>query len=231
MRLDKYLSHAGYGTRMQVQKIIKKGTVIVDGALCMNPGLEITSQVVQVEGQVATYEEFYYLMMNKPTGVLSASKDTRQPTVLDIIGDEIPVAVHVVGRLDKDSTGLLLLTNDGQLSHQLLSPKNKKPKVYLVTIDQPITTEEIKTLEAGIMLDEKKTLPCIILPTEECVYTVTLFEGRFHQIKRMFHHVKRNVLSLHRIQIASLYLDQTLPLGSYRPLTEQEIYELRSNFK
>lgn len=228
MRLDKYLAHAGYGTRSEVKKRIKQGTVMVDGALCMDPGVDIKSKQVQVNGQVVVYEEFYYLMMNKPAGVLSASKDAMQPTVLDLIGNEIPVAVHVVGRLDKDSTGLLLLTNDGALAHKLLSPKNKHPKVYLVTLDQPLSIEQIQILEQGILLDGKMTLPCLITMKEESTYYVTIYEGRFHQIKRMFHFVGHTVIMLHRIQIGMLKLDMLLETGDYRALKDEEVSSLKN---
>lgn len=227
MRLDKYLAHAGYGTRSEVKKIIKKGTVMVDGALCIDPGIEIKAQEVNVDGQVVHYEEFYYLMMNKPAGVLSASKDARQPTVLDLIGDEIPVAVHVVGRLDKDSTGLLLLTNDGALAHQLLSPKKKQPKVYYVKLDSKLDDDQVKLLEQGIILDNKRTLPCQIRSISQLEYEITLFEGRYHQIKRMMRFVDRHVLFLHRVQIGKVKLDRQLKEGKYRRLYDEELTLLK----
>lgn len=222
MRLDKYLAHAGYGSRMQVKKIIKKGIVTIDDVLCMDPSVEITTQKVYVNEEAVHYEEFYYVMMNKPFGVLSASKDKKQTTVNDLLNDEIPLQVHVVGRLDKDSTGLLLLTNDGYLAHQLLSPKNKRPKVYLVTTDNRLTKEQIHTLEHGILLDGAMTLPCEIDYVENTTYKITLYEGRFHQIKRMIKYVGLNVQRLHRVQIATLQLDRDLKPGDYRFLTKSE---------
>ncbi len=222
MRLDKYLAHAGYGSRMQVKKIIKKGIVTIDDVLCMDPSVEITTQKVYVNEEAVHYEEFYYVMMNKPFGVLSASKDKKQTTVNDLLNDEIPLQVHVVGRLDKDSTGLLLLTNDGYLAHQLLSPKNKRPKVYLVTTDNRLTKEQIHTLEHGILLDGAMTLPCEIAYVEDTTYKITLYEGRFHQIKRMIKYLGLSVQRLHRVQIATLQLDRDLKPGDYRFLTKSE---------
>jgi 16S rRNA pseudouridine516 synthase len=223
MRLDKYLAHTGYGSRTDVKKLIKKGIVFVDDALCTDPGFEITQHRVTLEGQPVKYQAFYYFMMNKPKGVLSASKDTRQPTVLDLMKDAAPVAVHVVGRLDKDTTGLLLLTNDGQLAHTIISPKTKVAKHYHVTINEPLTEEEITRLEQGIVLDGQPTLPCQIHSVHETTYEMVLMEGRFHQIKRMMHHVKKEVLQLHRFKIGALLLDPNLNEGEYRELRDVEL--------
>jgi len=223
MRLDKYLAHAGYGTRSDVKKMIKKGIVYVDDALCKDASFNIETHVVTVEGHVVQYQAFYYFMMNKPKGVLSASIDTRQPTVLDLMHGASPVAVHVVGRLDKDTTGLLLLTNDGHFAHKIISPKTKVAKHYRVTTSERLTEEDIAILETGIVLDGKPTLPCKIHYLQGATYEMMLMEGRFHQIKRMLHHVNKEVVELHRFKIGDLLLDPDLQTGEYRRLLDSEL--------
>ena len=228
MRLDKYLSHCGLGTRSQTRSLIQRGVVEVNGEVCRQIGQHINDEEVRVFGEPLVYEPYLYYMMNKPQGVLSAAKDKKQPTVIDLLAGDNPLPVHVVGRLDKDTTGLLLLTNNGALAHKIMSPKTKLPKVYDMNVAHPLSLTDIQTLEAGILLDEKKTLPCSITHLNGTLYTITLMEGRFHQIKRMMHHVGNEVLTLHRTQIGPLVLDTSLALGAFRRLTEQELFGLLS---
>ena len=228
MRLDKYLSHCGLGTRSQTRSLIQRGVVEVNGEVCRQIGQHINDEEVRVFGEPLVYEPYLYYMMNKPQGVLSAANDKKQPTVMDLLQGDNPIPVHVVGRLDKDTTGLLLLTNNGALAHKIMSPKTKLPKVYDMTLAHPLSLTDIQTLENGILLDEKRTLPCSITHLHGTVYTITLMEGRFHQIKRMMHHVGNEVLTLHRTQIGPLVLDPSLALGAFRRLTEQELFGLLS---
>lgn len=223
MRLDKYLSHCGVGTRSETRELIKLGVVEVDGVVCKQLGRHIQNETVTLYGEPLAYEPFLYYMMHKPKGVLSASKDKKQLTVIDLLNGENPLPVHVVGRLDKDTTGLLLLTNNGALAHKIISPKTKLPKVYEMTLDQPLSNEEIQTLETGILLDGKMTLPCEIKLIQGLTYNITLMEGRFHQIKKMMQHVNNEVIELHRHSIGSLTLDPSLTPGQFRPLTKEEV--------
>ena len=228
MRLDKYLAHAGYGSRMQVKKIIKKGIVTVDDVLCIDPGFAIHDEVVRIDGQVVQYEATVYLMMHKPSGVISASSDFRSKTVFDLFDSSSMKNLQIVGRLDKDSTGLLLLTNDGDLTHQIISPKSKIAKHYIVRTNRSLTIEEISLLEGGIVIDNKPTLPATIRPLGPSLYEFILHEGRFHQVKRMVEYVKATVDSLHRTQIGPLFLDEQLQPGQVRPLTSVEIMALKN---
>ena len=228
MRLDKYLAHAGHGSRNHVKKIIKKGIVTVDGALCIDPGFSIYDEVVRIDGQIVQYEATVYLIMNKPTGVISASSDFRSKTVFDLFDSSSMKHLQIVGRLDKDSTGLLLLTNDGDLTHQIISPKSNIAKHYIVRTNRSLSIEEISLLEQGIMMDNKPTLPAKIRALEPCVYEFILHEGRFHQVKRMVEYVKATVISLHRTQIGPLFLDERLQPGHVRPLTSDEIMALKN---
>jgi len=223
MRLDKYLSHCGLGTRTETRNLIKQGVVEVDGLVCKQLGRHINDEQVTVYGEPLAYEPFLYYMVHKPAGVLSASKDPKQPTVVDLLQGDNPLPVHVVGRLDKDTTGLILLTNNGALAHKIISPKSKLPKVYEMTLDHPLTDEEIHSLEAGILLEGKKTLPCTISHIKELTYHITLMEGRFHQIKRMMASVNREVVELHRTTLGPLTLETSLVEGVYRALTKEEV--------
>jgi len=226
MRLDKYLSHCGHGTRNETRQLIRQGVVEVDGDVCKQAARHINQEVVTLYGEPLTYEPFLYYMMHKPQGVLSASKDATQPTAIDLLQGANPLPVHVVGRLDKDSTGLLLLTNNGALAHRIISPKTKYPKHYLVTVDAPLSSESIHSLTTGILLDGTMTLPCTIHHIQDNTYEMILVEGRFHQIKKMMHAVHHEVLSLHRTQIGPIHLDAQLPPGTFRPLTKEEVQSL-----
>ena len=230
MRLDKYLCETGFGTRSQVKDLLKKGQVMVNGEVVKKPELKINETTDQIlcQGKKASYQKNIYLMLHKPAGVVSATEDNRKKTVLDLVRPEDRKnGLFPVGRLDKDTEGLLLLTDDGELAHRLLSPKKHVDKTYYAKIDGQVTKEHIEQFREGLDIgDEKKTLPAVLTillsgPVSEI--EITIHEGRFHQIKRMFEAVGCKVTYLKRLSMGSLVLDETLPLGEYRSLTEAEL--------
>ena len=230
MRLDKYLCETGFGTRSQVKDLLKKGQVMVNGEVVKKPELKINETTDQIlcQGKKASYQKNIYLMLHKPTGVVSATEDNREKTVLDLVRPEDRKnGLFPVGRLDKDTEGLLLLTDDGELAHRLLSPKKHVDKTYYAKIDGQVTKEHIEQFREGLDIgDEKKTLPAvltILLSGQVSEIEVTIHEGRFHQIKRMFEAVGCKVTYLKRLSMGSLVLDETLPPEEYRPLTEAEL--------
>ena len=230
MRLDKYLCETGFGTRSQVKDLLKKGQVMVNGEVVKKPELKINETTDQIlcQGKKASYQKNIYLMLHKPAGVVSATEDNREKTVLDLVRPEDwKNGLFPVGRLDKDTEGLLLLTDDGELAHRLLSPKKHVDKTYYAKIDGQVTEEHVKQFREGLDIgDEKKTLPAVLTillsgPVSEI--EVTIHEGRFHQIKRMFEAVGCKVTYLKRLSMGSLVLEETLPPEEYRPLTEAEL--------
>lgn len=230
MRLDKYLCETGFGTRSQVKDLLKKGQVMVNSEVVKKPELKINETTDQIlcQGKKASYQKNIYLMLHKPAGVVSATEDNREKTVLDLVRPEDRKnGLFPVGRLDKDTEGLLLLTDDGELAHRLLSPKKHVDKTYYAKIDGQVTEEHVKQFREGLDIgDEKKTLPAVLTillsgPVSEI--EVTIHEGRFHQIKRMFEAVGCKVTYLKRLSMGSLVLDETLPPEEYRPLTEAEL--------
>ncbi len=230
MRLDKYLCETGFGTRSQVKELLKKGQVMVNGEVVKKPELKINETTDQIlcQGKKASYQKNIYLMLHKPAGVVSATEDNREKTVLDLVRPEDRKnGLFPVGRLDKDTEGLLLLTDDGELAHRLLSPKKHVDKTYYAKIDGQVTEEHVKQFREGLDIgDEKKTLPAvltILLSSPVSEIEVTIHEGRFHQIKRMFEAVGCKVTYLKRLSMGSLVLDETLPPEEYRPLTEAEL--------
>ena len=236
MRLDKLLAHTGFGTRKEVKKIIKDGYIEVNGEIQKNVGLKVDPEIddIRVGGERIYYEEFVYFMLNKPAGVLSATEDYMHETVIDLLEPADSVQdPHPVGRLDMDTEGLLILTNDGQLTHQLTSPKKQVDKEYYALIEGIVTEEDIKTFNEGIVLieedEEYTTMPATLEivsvdeDANESEINVTIQEGKFHQVKRMFHAVGKEVLYLKRVRMNELKLDESLPLGEYRRLTEEEL--------
>lgn len=230
MRLDKCLCETGFGTRSQVKDLLKKGQVMVNGEVVKKPELKINETTDQIlcQGKKASYQKNIYLMLHKPAGVVSATEDSREKTVLDLVRPEDRKnGLFPVGRLDKDTEGLLLLTDDGELAHRLLSPKKHVDKTYYAKIDGQVTEEHVKQFREGLDIgDEKKTLPAVLTillsgPVSEI--EITIHEGRFHQIKRMFEAVGCKVTYLKRLSMGSLVLDETLPPEEYRPLTEAEL--------
>ena len=275
MRLDKYLADMGRGTRSELKKIIRKGRVTVDGLIIKDPAFSVTPQSeVTLDGAAIRYEAMVYIMLNKPAGVVSATKDPRERTVLDLLGGSDGTAawdrsadsdeaaaparpdgfglrrdLFPVGRLDKDTEGLLLLTNDGELAHRLLSPKRHVDKTYLAVLDREIGEHEIRLFAEGLIIDDEEpftALPAALRPLDKAEtqfyddvsipsdvpggarVLVTIQEGKYHQVKRMFAVTGRQVLYLKRLSMGPLQLDKSLKSGEWRPLTEGEIRALET---
>lgn len=239
MRLDKLLSHSGYGSRKEVRKTIKSGAVRINADIVKNVDLQVKPEQdhVEVNGNRVQYKMHHYYMMNKPQGVITATEDVHQQTVLDLmLADDLLVPLFPVGRLDKDTQGLLLLTNDGQLAHRLLSPKKKVPKTYEARIAGRVVEDDIRAFRDGMLIDEDwRTLPAKLeliqtihseQEMESSEVRVTITEGKFHQIKRMFAHRGKSVTYLKRISMGDLQLDSGLAPGNYRQLHAQEIEQL-----
>ena len=238
LRIDKMLSTIGFGSRKEVKKLLKSGAVKIENVIVKDSSMHVdpTNEIVTVHGDAVEYKEFIYLMLNKPPGVISATEDSTQKTVIDLLEmDDAIYEPFPVGRLDKDTEGLLLLTNDGQLSHQLLSPKKHVPKTYFAVIEGIVTKEDVDEFKQGVILDDGyKTLPADLTILKEGISSdieVTITEGKFHQVKRMFEAVGKRVVYLQRIQMGPLALDEALELGEYRELTEEEIELLRNTNK
>ena len=229
-RIDKVLSNLGYGSRSELKKICKNGLVKVNGKVINNPGVQVDVEHDEIifDGEKVTYKEFIYLMLNKPDGYISATFDKRDPIVLDLIDKEdLVFEPFPVGRLDKDTEGLLVLTNDGQLAHRVLSPKKHVPKTYYAKIEGVVTEDDIKAFAKGVTLDDGyETMPAelVILKSDEISeIELTIHEGKFHQVKRMFESVDKKVIYLKRLSMGKLQLDKNLALGEYRELTDEEI--------
>ncbi len=233
MRLDRFLAECGFGSRSDVKKLIKSGAVKVDTADKLRPETVIDPQTakVWVNGKAAVYRKFIYLMLNKPAGYVSATWDKKLPTVIDLLPEEYRhFEPSPVGRLDIDTEGLLLLTNDGELNHKLLSPKYHVPKTYLAQLEQAPDASDIDAFERGIDLGDFVTLPAkldILSVTPPYTAEVTICEGKFHQVKRMFEARNNKVTYLKRIKMKDLCLDKDLDIGEIRELTTQEIDALK----
>ncbi|MBM6628400.1 MULTISPECIES: pseudouridine synthase [Mammaliicoccus] len=227
MRLDKFLANSGIGTRKEVKKFLKKNLVKVNDVIAKKPEMHINPEedIITFDDIPIEYEPVVYLMMNKPAGYVSATEDDEHETVIDIVPEYMHLDLFPVGRLDKDTEGLLLLTNDGKFSHQLMSPKHRVPKRYYAEVDGHINEDAIKKFEKGIDLGDFTSSPSeleIIESGESSKAIVTIYEGKFHQVKRMFHSIDCEVTYLKRLQIASLELDEQLELGEYRHLMEED---------
>lgn len=230
LRVDKVLSNLGYGSRAELKVYCKKGLVKVNDKVISNPGTQVDTDIDKIEfnNEVVRYREFVYIMMNKPDGYLSATFDKRDPIVLDLIDSSyLTFEPFPVGRLDKDTEGLLVLTNDGQLAHRVLSPKKHVPKTYYAKIEGIVTEEDVKAFEKGVTLDDGyETMPSqleILESGEMSEIELTIHEGKFHQVKRMFESVGKKVVYLKRLSMGKLILDETLDLGEYRELTDEEV--------
>ena len=228
IRLDSYIQKSLDISRKDAKALIKSKQISVNGSICLKDDIKINEAVDIVfwGEKKLIYEQFVYYMLNKPQGVISATQDNFQKTVVDLI--DTKKEIFPIGRLDIDTTGLLILTNDGELSHELLSPNHHVDKVYNVELDGEIDSEKVKLLEAGIPLDGKitKEAKIEILNKNRC--NITIHEGKFHQVKRMFKYVGLNVISLKRISFGPLKLDNNLALGEYRHLTNDEINLLKN---
>lgn len=231
MRLDKLLAHTGYGTRKEVKQIITNGWVDINGQTVKKVGfqVDIENDVVTVDGQVVQYQKYHYYIMNKPEGIISATEDHYHETVIDWLGpDYAHLDLFPVGRLDIDTTGLLLLTNNGQLAHQLLSPKREVPKRYFAVVNGIVEEKDIDKFAKGLDLGDFVTQPSqlTILNVDEAKnqsrIEVVIHEGKFHQVKRMCEKINCEVIQLQRLSMGQLILPDDLPIGEFRPLNEDE---------
>lgn len=234
MRLDKYLADMGVGTRQEVKKYIRQGRVKVDGRTAKGPEMKIEGkQEVVFDNTTIEYEAYEYYMLNKPAGVVSATEDSRERTVVELIESRKRKDLFPVGRLDKDTEGLLLLTNDGKLAHRLLSPKKHVDKCYYAVIDGEVTEADARAFAEGINIgtpeEEEWTRPAKLEILESAVTSrirLVIQEGKYHQVKRMFHAVGKEVRFLKRERMGPLCLDNTLKPGEYRALTKEELEQL-----
>lgn len=235
-RIDKVLGNLGYGSRSELKKMVKQGRITLNGAVVKDSGAQTDPEcdTIEVDGETVVYRKFIYLMLHKPPGVISATEDLRDKTVIDLLPDEFKVfSPFPVGRLDKDTEGLLLLTNDGGLAHDLLSPRKHVPKTYLADCVGRIGDAEIAQFKTGVRLDDGYiTLPAKLEILHYSEYadgrvksriSLTISEGKFHQVKRMFESVGSKVTYLKRVSMGALQLDESLPMGSFRELTAAEL--------
>jgi len=243
LRLDKYLGDHNLGTRKQIKEYLKNGRCTVNGIVAVKPDVHINelSDEIAFDGKVLSYARFHYFMLYKPAGVVSATNDKRNVTVLDLLKEENLKNLSPCGRLDIDTEGLLLITDDGVMIHNLLSPKKHVDKVYEVHIAHELSEEDIKRLTDGVDIGDKNddgsvklTLPAVVTQKERDndgnpVIELTIHEGRFHQVKRMLEAVGNEVLFLKRLSMGPLFLDEKLAPGEYRALTDEEIKKLSKN--
>ena len=234
MRIDKFLSNMGFGSRKEVKILLKTKAVEVNGEIVRDPKVHVDEHADQVlvGGEAVAYTEFIYLLMNKPQDVISATEDKYDRTVIDLLDEEDQhFEPFPVGRLDKDTEGFLLLTNDGKLAHELLSPKKHVDKTYYALIEGLVTEADKEAFKKGVALDDgyvTKPASLNILesgPVSKIELTIT--EGKFHQVKRMFESVGKRVVYLKRLSMGPLTLDPNLGLGEYRHLTEEEVNSLK----
>ena len=234
MRLDRFLAECGIGTRTEVKKIIRSGAVAINGipATKADIHLNVETDTVTLSGNEVVYRQFIYLMLNKPQGYISATRDGKTPTVMELIPDEyMHFEPFPVGRLDIDTEGFLLLSNDGDLAHRLLAPKKHIPKTYVAQIEKPITDADIKQFTAGVILDDGyKTMPATLkrISSQSPYFAeIVINEGKFHQVKRMFEAIGTKVTYLKRISMGPLSLGDLQP-GEVRVLTEAELEQLKN---
>lgn len=235
MRLDKLLAAAGYGSRKEIKAMVREGLVTVNGSPVNDSALHVATEgdAVIVNGNLVSFREFIYLMLNKPAGCVSATVDNKDDTVLDLVPEEYRhYELFPVGRLDKDTEGLLLLTNDGQLAHELLAPKKHVAKTYFVRVDQTVEERHLKHLAFGVTLDDGyKTKPAqaeLLAAGPPGEVALTIIEGKFHQVKRMFKALGMNVIYLQRTAMGGVPLDPALALGEMRELTPEELEKLKN---
>lgn len=236
IRLDKYLADMGEGTRQEVKKQIRRGAVTVNGETVRSPERKVSEgDQVCLDGIEVAYAKMEYYMLNKPGGVVSATEDKRDRTVLDLIQDKKRKDLFPVGRLDRDTEGLLLITNDGELSHRLLSPRRHVDKTYYAEVDGRATEQTKKAFREGVDIGTREE-PLVTMPADLEILEagrdlsrvrLTIREGKFHQVKRMFHAQGMEVVYLKRESMGPLRLDESLKPGEYRPLTEDEIKRLK----
>lgn len=235
MRLDKVLSATGFGSRKDVKKIIRKGYVTVNDEVIKNDDFHVDPNIdeIYVDDIKVEYKEFVYIMLNKPKGYVSANRDKYYPPVTDLVYEYEHLDISCVGRLDLDTTGLLLITNDGNLSHNLLSPKKHVSKIYEVIVDNKILDEHIEIFKNGVIIEDgyeclPANLTILESNSEQSKALIEIYEGKFHQVKRMFQAIGMEVVELKRLQMKNLVLDPELELGEYRLLTEEELLDLKN---
>lgn len=230
MRLDKFLTACEVGSRSQVKTLVKKGLVTVNDMVCKDAEQKIDENTDKIAymGKLLQYTQYQYYILHKPQGVVTATEDNHDKTVMDLLGEVRKKDLFPVGRLDKDTEGLLLITNDGALAHALLSPKKHVDKTYRVRCREVFRTEDAAQLEQGVDIgDDKPTLPAKVEVLGERELLLTIHEGRFHQVKRMLQAVGNEVVYLKRESFGSLTLDENLKLGEYRELSTEEIAALQ----
>ena len=231
MRLDKFLVSMELGSRSQVKDFVKKGWITVNDQVPKSSDVKINEDVdvITYKGEILRYQQFTYYMLHKPQGVVTATQDNHDKTVMDLLDPSIRKKdFFPVGRLDKDTEGLLLITNDGELAHKLLSPKKHVDKTYLVHLAENISDEAIEKLMTGVDIGEDKpTLPAKAEKLDDRKITLTIHEGKFHQVKRMLKAVDNEVIYLKRLTFGALSLDESLEKGQYRLLSDEEIQSLR----
>lgn len=226
MRIDKYISGCGYASRKDVKKLIKQGLVFIDGEVCKKPEEQTDeNSIVEVDGERLIYREFVYLMLNKPQGCVSAVYDKKYPVVTEFVPEEYAhFEVYPVGRLDIDTEGLLILTNDGQFAHEMTSPKKDVYKRYFAVLDKPMEEKDVEIFAGGMEFKEftAKSAKLEIMENPNEVY-IEIAEGKFHQVKRMCERVGKTVTYLKRVAIGNLKLDKSLEKGEVRELTKDEL--------
>ncbi len=228
IRIDKLLSQTLLLSRSDAKKKLRDSQVLVNGKVCKSADTKVnpSADVVIVSGQQVVYQKYVYIMLHKPAGVVSASKDPNEKTVVDLVPADIRrKGLFPAGRLDKDTTGFVLITDDGDFAHRILAPGKHVPKTYHVTLTRAVTDSEIAELADGPVLDDEKLLPVTVqsINEKENIYCVVLMEGRYHQIKRMFAKQGNPVLALHRTQMGKLPLDPSLQPGECKVLTADEL--------
>ena len=230
MRLDKFIANSTAYGRKEIRKLIRNKEITVSGTAADSPDLQIPeSAEVRIRGELIRYRKFIYLMLNKPQGYLSAVEDKRDPVVVSLVPEEYRhFNVFPVGRLDKDTEGLLLLTNDGQFDHALMSPKRHVVKRYYAELDGPANRSDIETFRAGMVFQDFTAAPALLEITDDpSKVFIEISEGKFHQVKRMCQRIGREVLYLKRVSIGKCVLDAALKPGEMRELTEEELRSLR----
>ncbi len=229
MRLDKFLAHQGFGTRKNVNKIIKNGYVMVNDETITQGKTHIDPEVdmISVDGEELFYQKHVYYMMNKEAGTISSTESDLYPSVLEYIAD-YRNDLMIVGRLDVDTEGLLLITSDGKFSHQIAHGKHNVPKTYYVELAKPFDLSYISKIELGLSLDDEQLKGGHVEVIDDSIIHLTIYEGKYHQVKRMMHACENEVTYLKRIKINDLSLDEDLPLGGYRELTDEEVKTLLS---
>jgi len=226
VRLDRFISHATTLSRAQAQRAIRSGIVTVNGVVTRDPASHLADTAqVSLDGQPLVIAGPHYYMLNKPAGYICATEDGAHPTVLDLLHEPRTEGLHPAGRLDIDTTGLVLISDDGEWSHRITSPRRECAKRYLVTLAEALATDVSQRFADGLVLkgEEKKTRPAQLEVISAREVILTIHEGKYHQVKRMFAAVGNHVSALHRISIGAIHLDQSLKPGEYRPLSEKEI--------